>query len=239
MRVVATQRAHTVGVLAPMPSEMQPVVKAMSLVRDTDARTYRGNAGAFSVVAARTGIGMARAGAATERLLDDHGVDRVVVVGIAGGLGASEVGDVVIPEVVVDKATGEEFRATLPASRVARGRLASHDDFALSDDDRRALVANGFVAIDMETAAIAAVCAARATPWFAVRAISDLAGVTPDDVIDLANSDGSPNMRASLRYLVTKPQRIPRLVKLAFDARRAAQSAARTAAACIREIDTT
>ena len=55
-------------------------------------------------VATTTGIGTTLAREATERLLGLGEFDHVMVVGIAGGMGASKVGDVIFPEVVVDKA---------------------------------------------------------------------------------------------------------------------------------------
>ncbi len=71
--------------------------------------------------------------------------------------------------------------------------------------------------------------------WSAIRAISDLVGVTPGDVIGLANADGSPNIGASIRYVLTKPWRIPRLVRLGFDAKNAADGAAQAAARLLEE----
>jgi adenosylhomocysteine nucleosidase len=149
-----------------------------------------------------------------------------MVVGIAGGMGPSKVGDVLYPEVVVDKDSGSEFRAHALAGMQPHGRLVTHDDFDMQPDEMHALVDDGFIAVDMETAAIARVCDARGVPWSAVRAISDLVGVTPGDVIGLANPDGSPNVGASVRYLVTKPWRFPRLVKLGLDSVKAANGAA-------------
>ena len=154
--------------------------------------------------------------------------------GIAGGLGASRVGDVLVPEVVIDKASGDEFRAAPLAGFAAAGRLVTHDEFAMGADEQRALVAAGIVAVDMETSAVAAVCASRDVPWSAVRVISDLVGVTPNDVIGLVKPDGSPDAAASIRYLVTKPWRIPRLARLARDSERAARRAAETVARSLR-----
>jgi hypothetical protein len=77
------------------------------------------------------------------------------------------------------------------------------------------------------------VCERRGVPWSAVRSISDILGVTPGDVIGLANADGTPNVGASIRYLVTKPWRIPRLVRLGLDATRAATGAAKAAASVV------
>lgn len=221
-------RPARVGLLAPMPSEFGPLVKALSLTRG--AAGFAGAAGPIELVAAKTGIGTRLAAVATERLLDTANVDHVMVVGIAGGMGPSRVGDVIFPEVVVYKASGAEYRPSPLREVQASGRLVTHDDFDMQPAERDALVANGFIAVDMETAAIAAVCERRGVRWSAVRSISDLVGVTPGDVIGLANADGTPNIGASLRYLVTKPWRIPKLVRLGLDSQRAATGAAQAAA---------
>lgn len=222
----AASRPSIVGLLAPMPSEMQPLAKALSLQKTGAEPPYRGTIGATKLIAARTGIGTKRAADATTNLLDTAHVEHVMVVGIAGGMGPSKVGDVLFPETVVDKETGIEYRAHPIAGVQPRGRLVTHDDFDMQPDEMHALVSDGFIAVDMETAAVARVCEERGVPWSAVRAISDLVGVTPGDVIGLANPDGSPNVGASVRYLVTKPWRIPRLVKLGLDSLKAANGAA-------------
>ncbi len=229
-------RPALVGLLAPMPSEMNPLAKALAL-KKTDAQPpYEGAIGTTKLVAARTGIGTQRAADATAQLLETAGVEHVIVVGIAGGMGASQVGDVLYPEVVVDKDTGTEFHAhALPGVHL-HGRLVTHDDFDIQPDETAELIDKGFIAIDMETAAIARVCETRGVPWTAIRAISDLVGVTPGDVIGLANPDGSPNIGASLKYLVTKPQRIPQLVKLARDSFKAANAAAHGARDTLRNL---
>lgn len=224
-----------VGVLAPMPSEMGPVVKAMGLTKGGHLY-YVGSVGATAVTATRTGIGTQRARAATTRLLDQGPVEHVVVVGIAGGMGPSKVGDVLFPEVVVDKDTAREYRATPIGDATPAGKLVTHDDFDMGPGEHQRLVADGFVAVDMETAAVASVCEERGVPWFAVRAISDLVGVTPGDIINLANPDGTPNVKAAARYLLTKPWRIPRLVKLATGSKRAADGAAAAAARSLRAV---
>ena len=222
------ERPARVGLLAPMPSEFAPLAKAFALRRGESG--YGGTSGSIELVAGKTGIGTKLASEATERMLDAGDIGHVMVVGIAGGMGPSRVGDIVYPEVVVDKATGAEYHPKPLSDVPSRGRLVTHDDFDMTDGERDALVADGFIAVDMETAAVAAVCERRGVPWSAVRSISDLVGVTPGDVISLANADGTPNVGASIRYLVTKPWRIPRLVRLGIDSARAAKGAASAAA---------
>lgn len=213
-----------IGILAPMPSELAPVVKAMGLTRGDDGM-HVGRVGTVEVVAMRTGMGLALATAATTRLLDHTEVDHVVVVGIAGGLGSTRVGELVCPEVVIDRATAAEF---VPAPLGgAAGKISSSDDFVVDADLVAALVSQGVRAVDMETSAVAAVCAARGCAWSAVRVISDLVTDHPDAaVLGLANPDGSPNMRAALQFMARNPQRIPQLLRLGRDAVRAAKAAA-------------
>jgi adenosylhomocysteine nucleosidase len=218
-------RRVRIGVLAPMPSELQPVVKAMQLHKGADG-ICRGAVAGTDVVATRTGMGTELSAAATERLLDTIAVDHVIVCGIAGGMGTTRVGDVLYPEVVVHKASRTEYTPSPLVPVESRGKLVTHDDFDMDPEEHQQLVAEGFVAVDMETAAIAGVCQRRSVPWSAVRVVSDMVGVTPGDVIGLANPDGSPRIGAGLKYLVRHPRRIPYLVELAMNSRHAAISAA-------------
>src|SRR4029077_3972227 len=101
-----------VGVLAPMKSELRAVVKAFALepgsINGVSVQT--GTVGNADVVATTTGMGTALATRATERLLGLGEFDRVIVVGIAGGVGPSVgIGDLVIPETVIDGTTGKAY----------------------------------------------------------------------------------------------------------------------------------
>src|ERR1700722_16317634 len=112
-----------VGVLAPMKSELRPVVRAFGLKQAQlgGVSVHTGSVGNADIVATTTGIGTALATSATERLLGLGEFDRVMVVGIAGGVGPSvAIGDLVIPEVVVDGTTGNEYRPAPIEGLVAR-----------------------------------------------------------------------------------------------------------------------
>jgi adenosylhomocysteine nucleosidase len=231
-----------VAIIAPMPNELRPVVKLLGLQR-TGARgarpVYTGTVGGTEVVATRTGIGPALAEAATEDLLATTEADRVVVSGIAGGIEpVSAVGDLVVPEAVVDAATGERFSATPAGGVTPKGviRMGGEDDYGLDDDDIARLRSEGFTALDMETAAVARACGRHGVPWLAFRAISDMAGDSSlgPVVMTLVNPDGSPRAGAGIRFLLTHPHRIPRFVRLGRDAQAAAVKAAEAAVANVR-----
>jgi adenosylhomocysteine nucleosidase len=217
-----------VGVLAPMPSELAPVVKAMGLQRaeGSAAKVHLGRVGVVDVVARRTGMGLTLATTATMELLDAFELDHVLVVGIAGGIGDTRVGQVLRPAAAIDRSSGTRYDAT-PLEGELDGLVSSSDEFLVDPERVAALAGDGVRALDMETSAVAAVCTARGVPWSAVRVISDLSSDHPDaSVLDLAHPDGTPNARAAIPFLLRNPKRIPGLLKLGRDSMRAAKAAA-------------
>jgi adenosylhomocysteine nucleosidase len=218
-----------IAFLAPMKPELRPLVQMLSLQRSDDGtRVHRGTFGDRSVVAALTLIGTKAAKEATERLLRDHEVDHLVVVGIAGGVPPTvSLGDVLVPEVVVDGVTGKEYHPAPLGDVAMSGRIRTGDDLnvqapALRDD--------GVWACDMETAAVAEVCESKGCPWTAFRAISDLVGGPVDEaILALANPDGTGNLWEAFKYLGPRPWKIPGMMKLMRDTNVATKAAAQAA----------
>jgi adenosylhomocysteine nucleosidase len=234
-------RSFRVGVLCPMPSELRPVVRGLALRRvpmDGGWALHSGKIGDVEIAATTTGIGMAAATAAAERLLASMTIDHLLVVGIAGGVDPSvEIGDVIVPQIVVNDATGVEYRPAPFGDTDANGRLVSSDDLLVDADAHARLRERGVVAVDMETAAIAAVCDEQNCRWSVFRGISDRArdGLIDDDLLALAGPDGKGDAGAVLRYLLRRPWRIGRLAKLGRDSTLAARRAAEKAAAACHQ----
>ena len=223
-----------VGVLAPMKPELVPVVKAMSLQRDTlgELAVAVGRVGHADVVATMTGIGMEPAARVTAQLLDATPLDHVIVVGIAGGIVPNvKLGDLLVPEVVVDERTGREYRQSPLDGGPVHGRIESSDALLVDTAEITRRGERGVHALDMETGAVAAVCTERGVGWSAYRAISDLAGDSAIDpeIMQLSGPDGSGNLRALARYLVRKPTRILGLLRLTKGMRAATNTAAAAA----------
>jgi nucleoside phosphorylase len=222
-----------VALLAPMQIELAPIVAGLAL-EEIDG-VHRGQAGDVEVVAFLTNIGMAAGAAAAERALA-LGADHVVVVGVAGGVDPSiGIGDVFVPERVVDRAAGTEHRPTFISEHAPRGTLSCGDDLLLDDDVLAALVAEGVVALDMETAAVAAVCESAGVPWSVFRSPSDLAGegLVDPGLFALTNADGTMDADALTSWIEADPSRVDVLARLANDASAAADAAA---AAAIRAV---
>ena len=126
------------------------------------------------MVAIVTGMGTKLATEATERLLDATPVDRVVVVGITGAVeNETPIGTLILPKVVVNSATGTEYRPEQLGGGTPHGKMWTGDVLLTDPDVLADLRARGVVSLDMETAAIAESCERRGIPWSVFRVISE------------------------------------------------------------------
>jgi adenosylhomocysteine nucleosidase len=230
-----------IAILAPMQSELRPLVRLLSLKRSRsgDRNLLWGTLGCVEVVATATGIGTRAAAITVERVLDFISVQHLVVVGIAGGIGPSVgVGDLVVPELVIDLATGAEYHPNVMGDVEARGTLATSIEALTDPAEAARLERQGVIAVDMETAAIAAIGESRACPWSVFRAISDRAGDGSIDpaMLGLAEPDGEPNLPALVRFVLMNPKRIPNLVRLGRGLRLATNSAASGAVSALGKV---
>jgi adenosylhomocysteine nucleosidase len=240
--VTTSESGRRIAILAPMRSELRPLVRLLSLKRSRfgDRSLLWCTLGRMEVVATTTGIGTRAAARTAERVLDSTPVHHVVVVGIAGGIGPSvDIGDLVVPDLVIDLSTGAEYRPTLMGGVGSRGTLATSDEVLIDQAKVARLECQGVIAVDMETAAIAAVCERRRCPWSVFRAISDRAddGSTDPAVFGLAAPDGGPNLRALVRFVLTNPKRIPQLGRLGRGLMLATNAAASAAVRAIGMTD--
>jgi adenosylhomocysteine nucleosidase len=232
-----------IAFICAMPMELKPLVRKLSLhktkVGDVEVHSgtlASGTSGRREVVAVVTGMGTKLASEATERLLDAVDVERVVVVGITGAVeNVTPIGTLILPEVVVDSATGSEHRPAPLGGGAPHGKMWTTDVLNTDLDVIAGLREQGIVSLDMETAAIAQSCEKRGIPWSVFRVISDRAtdGSVDEEVFHLSNQDGTPNPPAIIRYFLLHPQRIPRMARLAKGAMKATELAADAAiAAC-------
>jgi adenosylhomocysteine nucleosidase len=233
------QSGHLAFICA-MPMELAPLVKQLSLHKGEigGVTVHAGALGDRPVVAIVTGMGTKLATEGTERLLDAVPVEQVVVVGITGAVeNETPIGTLILPEVVVNSATGVEYRPAPLGHGAPSGKMWTGDELLIEPDVLAELRAKGVVSLDMETAAIAESCERRGIPWSVFRVISDRAsdGTVDEEVFRLSNQDGTPNGRAVARYFLKHPGRIPQMVRLAKGARLATRTAADAAIRAARQ----
>jgi adenosylhomocysteine nucleosidase len=213
-----------------MPLELRPLTRRLALHRHDG--NWTGAVAGRPVIATVTGMGTAHAAAGTEAILREGGVEQVISVGITGGLGPTPpIGTLVLPELVVNSATGRTFRPARLGSDEARGIMWTTDRLITSADELAALRDRGVISLDMETAAIAEVCTAHGIPWSVFRVISDRAddGTVNPEMFALSNSDGTPNPRRVARYVLRHPTALPGMAAMGRTVARAADAAARAA----------
>ncbi len=93
--------------------------------------------------------------------------------------------------------------------------LTSHRVLATGAEKRRAKESTGAIAVDMETAAIAAEAAVRGLPFVAIRAVLD---EIDDEVVgaEMADKDGNVRPLAATSYLLRNPGtmlKLPRMIR--------------------------
>lgn len=228
----------TIAFVCAMPMEARPIAKRLGLVAtEVGGRPARsGHLDGQPVVAVVTGMGTRLAAEGTERLLDAVAVRQVVVVGITGAVDdETPIGALVLPERVVDAATGREHHHEALGGAPTHGTMWT-TDLITPAAELPALRARGVVSLDMETAAIAQVCEQRDVPWSVVRAISDRAtdGSVDEELFHLSRQNGTPDPQRVARYVFRHPRRIPRMVRMGRAAKRATDRAADAAIAAVR-----
>jgi adenosylhomocysteine nucleosidase len=190
--------------------------------RRADGLLSRGD----GTLVAVSGIGVAAAAIAAQRLVD-AGVNALVSWGVAGGLDPDlAAGTICLPSVVLAQdgetyATNLHFREILRAAIAARGAvvggrlLTSVQAIAAIAAKAQVFRETGAVAVDMESAGIAAVAARQGLPFIAVRVIVDAAGDAVPDVALAAGRAGEVRILPLLLGILKSPRQIAPLLRLA------------------------
>lgn len=220
-------------------AEARPLIGRLGLRRvesdDEGPAVYQG----ADVMLIVSGVGPRRASSAASAVLTEALPELAVVTGFAAALSpALGVGDLVIPDEVVDSITGKTHERT--AHHGSLGRLVSVDRVLTRPADKAALHDRfGAGAADMESAAVVGVCRGRDVPWLCVRVISDTADQRlPAGLEDIIDEEGSAKPGAAIGYALTHPFDIAALVRLGRGAHRAAETLADAVPGMIRSTQT-
>lgn len=161
-----------------------------------------------------------------------RGAKCLVSWGTAGALERGEPGDIVLAECVLDESlqaietdralTGMLARALKVISPIRHGKLASASNPVTSVADKAALAAaSGAIAVDMESAAIAAVASRSGCPFVVVRVIVDRSDCAVPAAA-IAGMDGTRTRPGRvLAGLLKSPGETGDMIALGLAARRA------------------
>lgn len=217
-----------IGIIIAMDKELEPFLGGNSLRKKTKDGLdfYLGKICAKKCVIVNSGIGKVNAAYATLSLIKNYKPDEIISIGVSGGLGKSNVLDIVVSASCVQydvdtSALGDEigFVSTVnkiyfdcdrrlvddlvKCSNAKKGVFACGDRF-VADEKTRDFIVNSFDAIscDMESGAIAQVCFRANVPFAALRCISDGAGENAAMSYEEVVCEASAKLYATLvRYL--------------------------------------
>lgn len=197
--------AHAdIGIVCALKLEMSPFLDRCDRVRKYTGGdfTFRGGFTGPSydirVVIVEAGTGQERARRATHALIDAHTPSWVLAAGFSGGLQPSlKIGDLVIGNSIVNT-TGDELvvdvkMAPDPTRGWHVGRLVTADHIVRTIAEKQQLAERtGAMAVDMESLAVAKVCAETRTRFLAIRGISDdLSEDLPPEVLSVFGGTGT------------------------------------------------
>ena len=195
-------------------------------VRWLATTTIRGS----DAILVANGIGRCAAAAGTRKMLAKNCVHAVISTGFAGALDrALQIGDVVLAQNVLDgdRVYCADTPLDCPAD-VCRGSVVTVDEVVRSPKIKLALARLGARAVDMESAAVAAVAAEHRLPFYCIRAISDSAEQhVPVDFGRALRRDGTISLWSVLEQVGFRAANWFALVRLWRDSRIAADSLAR------------
>lgn len=198
-----------IAVIGAMELEIELLRDELSKVEITTMHGfefYEGFVGNISVIVSRSGIGKVSASVAAALVINQYKPSLVINTGTAGGLGATEVYDLVLASEVghhdvdltafgysmgqqaqmprlfsADNHWLEQMERVLKkrSDKFHKGLVVSGDSFIHSPERLKQIVHffPDALAVEMEAAAIAQTCFLMNTPFVMLRAISDKAGI--------------------------------------------------------------
>jgi nucleoside phosphorylase len=228
--------------LAAMANELLPLCKTLNLsLSSADAPyQYAGQYRQLHILGGITTMGMGAAEDYVKKIVATEAIAHVVFVGIAGAYSRDlKIGDLVQTRSVIDHRDMSQYILENLNAPITPGYLLSSDNISYDENFKVFLERNHIVAIDMEAGAIAAVCKQHNIPLTVCKAISDYVEIDKPnyDAFGLANPDGSPNLPAVFKYLLTKPWRITYLIKLGIGSNKAISASSRQAKKIIDQLD--
>lgn len=228
--------------LAAMANELLPLCKILNLSRSSPDAPYHyaGQYRKLHILGGISTMGMGAAEDYVKKILATEAIDHVVFVGIAGAYSRDlKIGDLVQTHCVIDHRDMTQYALENLDAPITAGSLLSSDNISYDENFREYLERNNIVAIDMEAGAIAAVCQQHNIPLTVCKAISDYVEIDKPgyDAFGLANPDGSPNLPAVFRYLLTKPWRIIYLIKLGIGSNKAIAASSTQAKKLMDQLD--
>lgn len=210
------------AIVAALPEELSGLLKRVENLHEERRGQAVWQAGLLRgrpVLLATTGDGARKAEQGLERLLRATSPERLIVVGVAGGLSPElDVGSVVlVRRILSESGVSAELDDVCPAIPLGTAYSASHIAATPEEKARLArLIGDEYPAVvDLESAAFTSVARAAGVPILVLRAVSDRADESlPFDFERFRGVDGSVSRSRIVRHAVVHMEALPALLEL-------------------------
>ncbi len=241
--------AADVAIIAALPMEVGFLTDRLTKTRKYSGPEHSVTEGEFGgklIVVLAGGMGRTSARRAAELLLAGHNPRWVISAGFGGALRADlQRNDVVVAKEVLDL-EGHRFAVDVSvahdsanaAPRVLTGRLLTVDAIIETVAEKQVL-RERFEAdvVDMETSAVASLCAERSLRFLSIRVISDDASHDlPPEIARLMTSSGSYRIGSALRSIWRRPSALKDFLALHVQGQEAADRLAEVTLALISHL---
>jgi adenosylhomocysteine nucleosidase len=215
----------SIAIITALERELHPLVDEWnSSPLHSNGRTFRCyHSGELIAVAG--GIGCKHAELVARAVMENYRPQVLISAGLAGALIRSlKVGSIVIPNVVVDAATGTEYRCNVSGDVVGGGVLVSAEEIAGAAS--RASLVERFHAlvVDMEAAGVARVAKESNAGFRCVKAISDEFDFVMPPLNYFVDGEGGFQTRQFLAWAALRPQHWSAIIRLSRNSSRATRA---------------
>ncbi|WP_169976001.1 phosphorylase family protein [Tautonia rosea] len=227
-QVLPAPEPADVGIVIALPIEADPIVELLHEIRTysdpegSNRAVTEGVLGGNTVVTLIvSGVGRSLATRGAKRLIGGHRPKWLLSVGFCGALDPDlKRNDVFFPTEIVDANRPDDPPLTIPFTppesspsskiRISSGRLLTASKIVRTAAEK-ATLRDRFSAdvVDMETAAVASLCADRSQRFLAVRVVSDEANTDlPPEVLTVMGPTGGFRLGATLGALMKRPSSV-------------------------------
>jgi adenosylhomocysteine nucleosidase len=214
-----------IAIIVALEREIGPFVEGWTRgvlhLQGEDIVCYRNG----DLMAVAGGIGCRQAESAARAAVAEFQPQALVSAGLGGAvIRTLKAGSVFVPNVIVDEATGAEYRCNAGAGLVSGGVLVSAKEIAGPGSKKHLADQFHALVVDMEAAAVARVAREMKTGFFCVKAISDELDSRLPPMNRFVDETGRFQNGNFLAWAAVRPQWWPATIRLARDSRRATRA---------------
>jgi len=213
-----------IAIIVAMERELAPLVRGWKRSSIDCAGRMVACFESQEMVAVAGGIGCKNAEHAAKAVVAHYHPESLVSAGLAGALIRSlKIGSIVTPNVIVDAATGTEYRCATGGGSIGGGILVSTDEVTGAETKQKLVEHFHALIVDMEAAGVARVAQQAGLGFRCVKAISDEADFVMPPLSRFVDAEGRFQTSRFAGWAAFRPRYWAKIAALARNSRRATE----------------